>query len=72
MKAVHAYDSQEWLKCVNLFQESLQQFWEALEDCRAECEYLVNEEIVVGDENNEWNVFITSEYFYWIIKQFLN
>uniref|UniRef100_A0A1I8C123 Tetratricopeptide repeat protein n=1 Tax=Meloidogyne hapla TaxID=6305 RepID=A0A1I8C123_MELHA len=62
MKAVNAYDKQEWLNCVNLFQESLQQFWEALEDCRSECEYLnKNEEIDVGEEQNEWSVFITSE-----------
>ncbi|KAL7077494.1 hypothetical protein ACQ4LE_003150 [Meloidogyne hapla] len=63
MKAVNAYDKQEWLNCVNLFQESLQQFWEALEDCRSECEYLnKNEEIDVGEEQNEWSVFITKSY----------
>nr|CAD2203472.1 unnamed protein product [Meloidogyne enterolobii] len=63
MKAVNAYSNQEWLNCVNLFQESLQQFWEALEDCRSECEYLNNkEEINGGDEQNEWSVFITKTY----------
>uniref|UniRef100_A0A915LML1 Alpha-carbonic anhydrase domain-containing protein n=1 Tax=Meloidogyne javanica TaxID=6303 RepID=A0A915LML1_MELJA len=63
MKAVNAYSNQEWLNCVNLFQESLQQFWEALEDCRSECEYLNNnEEVNGGDEQNEWSVFITETY----------
>uniref|UniRef100_A0A915LLM3 Leprecan-like alpha-helical domain-containing protein n=1 Tax=Meloidogyne javanica TaxID=6303 RepID=A0A915LLM3_MELJA len=62
-EAVNAYSHQEWLYCVNLFQESLQQFWEALEDCRSECEYLNNkEEINGGDEQNEWSVFITTTY----------
>jgi len=62
MKAVNAYSNGEWLNCVNLFQESLQQFWEALLECEYLCEYLNNnEEVNGGDEQNEWSVLITSK-----------
>ncbi|KAF7634543.1 hypothetical protein Mgra_00005991 [Meloidogyne graminicola] len=61
LNALNSYDKKEWLNCVNLFKESLQKFWEALEDCKLECEYL-NNYYYEEEEEEEWSAFIAKSY----------